>query len=145
MSFWIGNVMLLALNIPLIGIWIRLLLIPYHLLYPAVLVFICIGVYTVGNSVFDVWLVLFFGGTGYILRLLGFSVAPLLLGFVLGPLMEEHFRRAMLISRGDLSTFIDRPISATVLAITALLLIYSVYTAYCDRGKFVRDKTLQDE
>lgn len=130
MSFWIGNVLLVILNVPLIGLWVRLLLIPYHLLYPAVLMFICIGVYTVNNNAFDVWLVVFFGTLGYVMRLLDFSPAPLLLGFVLGPLMEEHFRRAMLISRGDLMTFVERPISGTVLALTALLLIWSAWSAY---------------
>ncbi|WP_185984305.1 tripartite tricarboxylate transporter permease [Aureimonas mangrovi] len=130
MSFWIGNVLLVLLNVPLIGLWVRLLLIPYHLLYPAVLMFICIGVFTVNNNAFDVWLVAFFGALGYLMRLLGFQPAPLLLGFVLGPLMEEHFRRAMLISRGDLMTFIDRPISGTVMAMTGLLLVWSAVGAY---------------
>ncbi len=130
MSFWIGNVLLVILNVPLIGLWVRLLLIPYHLLYPAVLMFICIGVFTVNNNAFDVWLVVFFGTLGYVMRLLHFSPAPLLLGFVLGPLMEEHFRRAMLISRGNLGTFVERPISGTVLAVTALLLLWSAWSAY---------------
>lgn len=125
MSFWIGNVLLLVLNIPLIGIWVRLLLIPYHLLYPAVLMFICIGVYTVNNSAFDVWLVALFGAIGYLLRLLNFPAAPILLGFVLGPLMEENMRRALLISRGDPMTFIERPISGTILVATLLLLLWS--------------------
>jgi TctA family transporter len=114
MSFWIGNLLLVILNIPLIGIWVRLLTIPYHLLFPAVLMFICIGTYSVNNSAFEVWLVVFFGFAGYLMRIFNFPAAPLLLGFVLGPLMEEHFRRAMLMSRGSFSTFIDRPISATL-------------------------------
>lgn len=125
MSFWIGNLLLLILNIPLIGIWVRLLLIPYHLLYPAVLMFICIGVYTVNNSAFDIWLVAVFGAIGYLLRLLDFSAAPILLGFVLGPLMEENLRRALLISRGDPMIFFERPISATILVVTLLLLLWS--------------------
>ncbi|ORE92607.1 transmembrane protein [Stappia sp. 22II-S9-Z10] len=125
MSFWIGNLLLLILNIPLVGLWVRLLLIPYHLLYPAVLMFICIGVYTVNNTAFDVWLVAAFGAIGYLMRLLGFQAAPLLLGFVLGPLMEEHVRRALLISRGDPMTFIERPISCTILVATLLLLVWS--------------------
>ena len=133
MSFWIGNLMLVILNVPLIGVWVRLLMIPYHLLYPAVLMFICIGTYTVSNSAFDVWLVVFFGLLGYLMRIFEWPGAPLLLGFVLGPLMEEHFRRAMLMSRGNFSTFIDRPISATVLAITAALLIWTVYAAIRNR------------
>jgi len=125
MSFWIGNLLLLILNIPLIGIWVRLLLIPYHLLYPAVLMFICIGVYTVNNSAFDVWLVALFGAVGYILRLLQFPATPILLGFVLGPLMEENLIRAMLLSRGDPMTFIERPISGTIIVFTFLLLLWS--------------------
>ncbi|OYR07965.1 tripartite tricarboxylate transporter permease [Brucella thiophenivorans] len=135
MSFWIGNLMLVILNVPLIGIWVRLLTIPYHLLFPAVLMFICIGTYSVNNSAFEVWLVVFFGFAGYLMRIFNFPAAPLLLGFVLGPLMEEHFRRAMLMSRGSFSTFVDRPISATVLGITAVLLIWGTWSAYKRRNK----------
>lgn len=127
MSFWIGNVLLVILNVPLIGLWVRLLLIPYHLLYPAVLMFICIGVFTVNNSAFDVWIVLVFGLIGYGMRLLQLPVAPMLLGFVLGPMLEEQFRRAMLISRGNMNVFLDRPISAVILTLTVLLLAYGVW------------------
>lgn len=134
MSFWIGNLMLVILNVPLIGVWVRLLMIPYHLLFPAVLMFICIGTYSVNNSAFEVWLVVMFGFVGYLMRIFNFPAAPLLLGFVLGPLMEEHFRRAMLMSRGEFSTFIDRPISATVLGLTAALLVWSAWSAYRRRG-----------
>jgi len=126
MSFWIGNILLVILNVPLIGLWVRLLTVPYPILFPAVLMFICIGTFSVNNSAFDVMLVLVFGGFGYICRLLAFPPAPLLLGFVLGPLLEEHFRRAMLLSRGSFSTFIDRPISATLLAIAALILLWTL-------------------
>ncbi len=129
MSFWIGNVMLVILNVPLIGIWVRLLTIPYHLLYPSVLMFICIGTYSVSQSVFDIWLVVFFGLLGYFMRIFDWPAAPMLLGFVLGPLMEEHFRRAMLLSRGSFSTFVERPISATVMAITLALLVWGVASA----------------
>ncbi|ADO44026.1 conserved hypothetical protein (plasmid) [Ketogulonicigenium vulgare Y25] len=129
MSFWIGNVLLVILNVPLIGVWVRLLMVPYNWLFPAgflsaVLMFICIGTYSVNNSAFDVLLVMAFGGLGYALRVLGFPPAPMLLGFVLGPMMEEHFRRAMLLSRGDFATFIDRPISAVVLGFTLLILLW---------------------
>ncbi len=133
MSFWIGNVLLVILNVPMIGIWVRLLMIPYHLLYPAVLMFICIGTYTVNQSAFEVWLVVFFGFLGYLMRIFDFPAAPLLLGFVLGPLMEEHFRRAMLLSRGDFMTFIDRPISATVMGLTVLLLAWGIWSALKQR------------
>ncbi|MEO9339775.1 tripartite tricarboxylate transporter permease [Mesorhizobium sp. SB112] len=135
MSFWIGNLMLVILNVPLIGVWVRLLMIPYHLLFPAVLMFICIGTYSVNNSAFEVWLVVFFGFVGYAMRIFDFPAAPLLLGFVLGPLMEEHFRRAMLLSRGDFATFIDRPISATVMGLTAILLIWGFWSAMKQRKK----------
>ncbi|MBX2886990.1 MAG: tripartite tricarboxylate transporter permease [Granulosicoccus sp.] len=128
MSFWIGNLLLLVLNIPLIGIWVRLLTIPYQLLYPAVLIFICIGAYTSGFSTLNVWMVALFGSLGYLMRVLGFPGAPLLLGFVLGPLMEEHFRRAMLLSRGDFLTFFDRPISASIMALTGLIIVWSVWS-----------------
>ncbi|WP_102960483.1 tripartite tricarboxylate transporter permease [Mangrovicella endophytica] len=129
MSFWVGNILLVILNAPMVGVWIRILLIPYRFLYPSILVFICIGVYTVSYNVFEVWLVIIFGVVGYLLRILNFPIAPVLLGFVLGPLMEEHFRRAMLISRGDLMTFVERPISGTVLLITALLLVSTAASA----------------
>ena len=129
MSFWIGNVLLVILNIPLIGIWIRLLVVPYHLLYPTILMFVCIGVYSINNSPFDVVLVMVFGALGYAMRLFGFQPAPLLLGFVLGPLMEENLRRTLLISRGDFMVFFERPISATVMAITFALLAWAAFGA----------------
>lgn len=133
MSFWIGNLLLIVLNIPLIGVWVRLLMIPYHLLYPAVLMFICIGAYSVSNNAFDVWMIAFFGGLGYFMRMLSFPAPPLLLGFVLGPLMEEHFRRAMLISQGDFTIFFTRPISATVMAIAILLLLWGFWSSWKTR------------
>lgn len=135
MSFWVGNVLLLVLNIPMIGVWVRLLLIPYKILFPAVLVFICVGCYSVSSSAFEVWLVIGFGLLGYAMRILGLPGAPLLLGFVLGPLMEEHFRRAMLISGGDFTTFLSRPISAVVVLVTAALLIWSVASALRRRNR----------
>jgi TctA family transporter len=125
-SFWIGNVFLLILNIPMIGLWVRLLTIPYNLLYPAMLFFICIGVYSVNNSTFDVLLTLIFGIVGFAMGKFDFSPAPLLLGFVLGPLLEEHFRRALLLSRGDLAVFVERPISLTFLVLTTIVLLASV-------------------
>lgn len=130
MSFWIGNLLLLVLNIPLIGIWVRILMIPYHLLYPAILVFVCIGVYSVNNSTFDIILVVIFGILGYGMAILSYPAAPLLLGFVLGPMMEEHFRRSMIISRGSFSTFIERPLSLTLLVISAALLAWTAWSAY---------------
>jgi len=129
-SFAIGNVMLVILNLPLVNIWVSILRIPYHVLYPAILVFICLGVFSVNNNTFDVYMTAALGVLGYILLKLRFEPAPLLLGFVLGPMMEENLRRAMLLSRGDPSTFIERPISAVVLALCALLLLWTAYAAF---------------
>ena len=122
-SMWIGNLMLVILNLPLIGIWIKLLKVPYRLLYPAILVFCCIGVYSLSNSPFDVIMTAIFGLIGYVFVKLDCEPAPLLLGFILGPMMEENLRRAMLLSRGDPMTFVTRPLSATLLAVSLLLLI----------------------
>ena len=138
MSFWIGNVLLVILNIPLIGIWIRILAVPYTLLYPAILMFLCIGVYSVNTNVFDVWMVVVMGALGYGMRLLKFPTAPLLLGFVLGPMMEAQFRRAMLMSRGDFMFFLDRPISGTILAITALVLAGGFFAFLRDRRRTLK-------
>ena len=122
-SMWIGNVMLILLNLPLIGIWVKLLQIPYRYLYPAILVFCCIGVYTVNNSIMDVYVTASFGVIGYLFFKLGCEPAPLLLGFVLGPMMEENFRRALLLSRGDFTTFVTRPLSLGLLIAAALLVV----------------------
>ena len=122
-SMWIGNLLLVVLNLPLIGMWIKLLTVPYRLLYPAILVFCGIGVYSLSNSPFDVVITAIFGFIGYLFVKLECEPAPLLLGFILGPMMEENLRRAMLLSRGDPMTFVTRPLSATLLAIAALLLI----------------------
>ncbi len=122
-SMWIGNLMLVILNLPLIGMWIKLLKVPYRLLYPAILVFCCIGVYSLSNSPFDVLMTALFGFIGYLFVKLDCEPAPLLLGFILGPMMEENLRRAMLLSRGDPMTFVTRPLSATLLFVSLLLLI----------------------
>jgi len=127
-SFLIGNILLIILNVPLIGIWVRLLQIPYRFMYPTIIVLICVGVYSLNNNVFDIWLTLLFGWLGYLMRLFQFEPAPLLIGFVLGPMMEEHLRRAMLLSRGDAMVFLERPISATLIAITLCLVIYTFYS-----------------
>jgi TctA family transporter len=122
-SMWIGNAMLLVINLPLIGLWVQLLRIPYRLLYPLILLLCCIGVYALNGSALEVGLMIGFGLLGYALLKLGFEPAPMLLGFVLGPLMEENLRRALAVSRGDASVFFTRPISATLLAISLLLLL----------------------
>ncbi|MEJ8571523.1 tripartite tricarboxylate transporter permease [Microbaculum marinum] len=122
-SMWIGNVMLVILNLPLIGLWTRLLTMPYHFLYPAIIIFCAIGAYNVGNSSFDVYILAIFGALGYVFAKLDCEPAPFLLGFVLGPMLEDHFRRAMLISRGDLSIFVTHPIAAALLATAAVALV----------------------
>jgi TctA family transporter len=122
-SMWVGNLMLVILNLPLIGIWVQLLKVPYRWLYPAILVFCCIGVYSVSNNVFDVYLTGAFALAGYIFHKLKCEPAPLLLGFILGPMMEENLVRAMALSRGDPMTFLTRPLSATLLIAAALLLV----------------------
>jgi len=125
-SFWIGNILLVLLNVPMIGIWVKLLTIPFRYLYPSALFFICIGVYSVNTDMFAVGETLVIGVVGYLLLQLGFHPAPILLGFVLGPRLEENFRRAMLISRGDLRVFIERPISAAFLAVAVLLVVTQI-------------------
>jgi len=125
-SMWIGNLMLVILNLPLIGLWVKLLQVPYRLLYPAILLFCCIGVYSIQNSVFDVYLTALFGVLGWIFVKLECEPAPLLLGFILGPMMEENLRRAMLLSRGDPTVFLTRPISAVMLLMAAALILIIV-------------------
>ncbi len=121
-SMWIGNAMLVILNLPLIGIWIKLLTVPYRWLFPAIILFCAIGVYSTNNNNFDIWMVALFGLIGYGFIKLGCEPAPLLLGFILGPMMEEYLRRALLISRGDWSVFVTRPISASLLVAALVLL-----------------------
>jgi len=122
-SMWIGNLMLVVLNLPLIGIWVQLLKVPYRLLYPAILVFCCIGVYSINNNSFDVLMTAAFGALGYLFYKLRCEPAPLILGFILGPMMEENLRRAMLLSRGDPTVFFTRPLSLTLLLMAAALVV----------------------
>ncbi|HEX3970575.1 MAG TPA: tripartite tricarboxylate transporter permease, partial [Stellaceae bacterium] len=120
-SFWLGNLMLIFLNVPMIGVWVKMLMVPYRFLYPSALFFICIGVFAAKNTLFDVGTTLAFGLFGYLLLLLRFEPAPILLGFVLGPRFEDNFRRALVIAHGDIKTFVDRPISAVFLVLCLLL------------------------
>jgi len=138
-SMWIGNLMLLVINLPLIGIWVSLLRVPYNLLFPAIVVFCAIGAYSINNSFFDVWLMLGFGLVGYFFLKVGVEPAPFVLGFVLGPMLEENFRRAMLISGGELTVFIERPISAVLLACAALLLVSLLVPDLRRRREALRD------
>lgn len=135
-SFWIGNVLLIVLNVPLIGVWVRLLRVPYRLLYPAAIFFIAIGVFSTHNNLFDVWQVAVFGVIGAILLALDFPLAPIILGFVLGPMLEENFRRALLLSHGDLSVYLTRPISAWF--ISACVLVITVQALAHAKKYFVR-------
>ena len=122
-SMWIGNLMLVILNLPLVGLWVKLLKVPYRILFPAILVFCTIGVYSLNYNTFDLYMTAFFGVVGYLWSKLRCEGAPLLLGLVLGPMMEENFRRALLLSRGDFMTFLERPLSATLLGAAAVLVI----------------------
>jgi putative tricarboxylic transport membrane protein len=126
-SFWIGNILLVLMNVPLIGVWVKLLTIPYRYLYPSALFFVCIGVYAANNDFFQVGEVLVLGILGYVLLRLGFHPAPILLGFVLGPRLEENFRRAMVLSHGDFRIFIERPISAVFIALCVILTAVQIY------------------
>src|SRR4051812_12645280 len=122
-SMWVGNLMLVLLNLPLIGMWVKMLTIPYHLLFPAIIAFCCIGAYSVNNNVFDVYAMAGFGLVGWALIKLDFEPAPLLLGFVLGPMLEENLRRAMIISRGSPAVFVTHPLSLALLGISLALLV----------------------
>ncbi|WIY53179.1 tripartite tricarboxylate transporter permease [Devosia sp. YIM 151766] len=125
-SFAIGNLMLLVLNIPMIGLWVRLLSVPFKLLYPTIICLICLGVFSVRNSAFDVVLTMALGVVGYFMRAAGFPLAPLLIGFILGPILEENLRRALLLSRGDMAVFIESPLSLAFLLVSLLMVVLSV-------------------
>jgi TctA family transporter len=140
-SMWVGNVLLVLLNLPLIGIWVRLLTIPYHVLFPAIVVFACIGCYAIDRNPLDIYAVAFFGLLGYALIKFGCEPAPLLFGFVLGELLEGHFRRAMIISRGDPTIFLTRPLSAALLVAAAAAVAVAVLPAI--RRK--REEVFQEE
>jgi len=139
-SMWIGNLMLLILNLPLIGLWVRICMVPYHLLYPSILVFCAIGVFSLGNSTFDVYLMALFGLLGYGFAKLECEPAPMLLGLILGPMMEEYLRRAMLLSRGDPTIFFRRPISGTILAIA----IASLFVVVSPTLRAKREEAFQE-
>jgi len=132
-SMWIGNAMLVVLNLPMIGLWVKLLKVPYRFLFPAIMAFSAIGVYSVNNSSFEIYLTALFGVIGFMWIKLGCSPAPMLLGFVLGPMMEEHLRRAMLMSKGDPSVFVTRPISLGFIIATVLILVVIVLPAVRSR------------
>jgi TctA family transporter len=122
-SMWVGNLLLVLLNLPLVGMWVRLLSVPFRLLYPAILLFCCIGLYSVNNNTFDIGLTALCGLLGYVFHKLDCEPAPLILGFILGPMMEENLRRGMLLSRGDPAVFFTRPLSLAFLLMAAVLLL----------------------
>lgn len=126
-SMWIGNLMLVILNLPLIGLWVTMLKIPYRWLFPLILTFSCVGVFAVNFSTMDIWLMVFFGVVGYLFLKIGCEAAPFILGFLLGPMLEENFRRAMLLSRGSIDIFVTKPISAVLLAATAIVLLMMIF------------------
>src|SRR5690606_15674971 len=128
-SMWIGNLLLVILNLPLVGLWVKMLSIPYRVLFPAIVLFACIGTFSINQNIYDIYAIAFFGIVGYLLIRFGCEPAPLLLGFVLGPLLEEHLRRAMIISRGDPSIFVTRPISATLLVLALAAVLVAVLPA----------------
>lgn len=136
-SMWVGNLMLLVINLPLVGVWVRLLRVPYRLLYPMILVFCCIGVYSLNTSTFEILLALAFGLFGYWLYKHDFEAAPLLLGFILGPMMEENLRKAMSIGRGDVLDILSRPLTATLLASAAILLVIAITPAIRKRREAI--------
>jgi putative tricarboxylic transport membrane protein len=140
-SMWIGNAMLVILNLPLIGMWVKLLTIPYRYLFPAIVLFCAIGVFSTNNSVWDIWIVAIFGTIGYVFIKLGAEPAPLLLGYILGPMMEEYLRRALLLSNGDWSVFVTRPLSAGLLGVAVLLLVIIMVPAV----KSKREEAFVDE
>jgi putative tricarboxylic transport membrane protein len=125
-SMWVGNLLLVVLNLPLVGLWVRLLKVPYRWLFPSIFMFICLGNYSLNNSSIEIYLTAGFGILGYILLKLECEPAPLILGFVLGPLMEDNLRRAMLLSRGDPTIFFTRPISLAFILVTLLLMVVMV-------------------
>ena len=140
-SMWIGNAMLVVLNLPLIGVWIKLLSVPYRWLFPSIVLFCAVGVYSTNNNTWDVWIVGIFGLIGYIFHKVGAEPAPLLLGLILGPMMEENLRRALLLSRGEWGVFVTRPISAGLLAAAVLLLVIVLMPAIRNKREeaFVED------
>lgn len=133
-SMWMGNLMLLVINLPMIGLWVRLLSVPYRLMFPVIVVIACIGIYSVNNSSFDVFMAMIFGMAGYVFFKLKLQPAPLLLGFIVGPLLEENLRRSLRVSRGDPAIFFDRPISAALM-IAAILLLVALLVPAIRRGR----------
>jgi putative tricarboxylic transport membrane protein len=129
-SMWIGNLMLVVINLPMVGMWVKLLKVPYRMMFPAIGIFCCIGIYSINNASEDVLFTAFFGFVGYVLLKFGFEPAPMLLGFVLGKLMEEKLRQALILSRGSFTTFIERPVSLGLLVLAVLILLLALLPSF---------------
>ena len=140
-SMWIGNLMLVIINLPMVRMWASLLKLPYRMLFPAIIMFCCVGAFASANNTFNIWLMIIWGLVGYFFKKIGISAAPMILGYVLGPMLEENFRRAMFISDGSLLVFVQRPISAVLLAVTVILLVILLIPSV----KRVRDTATQEE
>jgi TctA family transporter len=125
-SMWVGNCFLLILNVPMVKYWLSVFKIPYAALFPSILFFCCIGTFSINNNLDDIYITAAFGLLGYLFMRLGLEAAPLMLGFILGPMLEENFRRAMLLSRGSLSVFVSRPISGTLVALVAVFFVWQI-------------------
>lgn len=139
-SMWIGNALLLVLNLPLVGIWARIIGVPYAILYPAIVVLCCVGVFAISNSAFDVYVMCGFALLGMVLLRLGCEPTPLLLGMILGPMLESYFIRAMALSRGDLTIFLSRPVSATLIAVAVVMVVLTCLPAIARN----RDRVLKE-
>ena len=134
-SMWIGNCFLLVLNVPLVRYWLSVFKIPYNVLFPAILFFCCIGTYSINNNLDDVFITVAFGALGYLFMRLEMDPSPLMLGFILGPMLEENFRRSMLLSRGSFEVFINRPISGTLISLIAAFILWQTVSFFRQRGK----------
>jgi putative tricarboxylic transport membrane protein len=137
--------MLVIINLPLVGIWVQLLRVPYRMLFPAIFLFCCIGVYAVNNSTFEVLLTILFALLGYLMLKLGLEPAPLLLGFVLGPLIEEHLRRTLMLSDGSFAVFLQRPLALGMLAIAGLLMLVTLLPHLARRREQIFTEATREE
>jgi len=140
-SMWIGNFFLVVLNLPLIGLWVKMIMVPYHRLYPAILMFCAIGVFSLNSSQFDIYLMALFGFFGYVCAKLNCEPAPMLLGFIIGPMMEEYLRRALILSKSDPMVFVQRPISAVMLAMAVIALLVVLTPALAKK----REEAFQED
>jgi TctA family transporter len=134
-SMWVGNVFLVVLNVPMVRWWLSVFKIPYNVLFPCILFFCCIGTYSVNNNLNDVFITATFGLLGYAMMRLDLDAAPLMLGFILGPMLEENFRRALLLSRGEFSTFVTRPISGSLIGLIVLFMGWQIVAFFWQRNK----------